>query len=60
MKKIDLTTGKEISVITLLALPLIGSSFLQFLYSFIDMLFVGGLGAGAIAAVGSAGFFINM
>lgn len=60
MKKIDLTTGKEISVITLLALPLIGSSFLQFLYSFIDMLFVGGLGAGAIAAVGSASFFINM
>lgn len=60
MKKIDLTTGKELSVISLLALPLIGSSLLQFLYNFIDMLFVGGLGPDAIASVGSASFFINL
>ncbi|WP_042349409.1 MATE family efflux transporter [Bacillus massiliigorillae] len=60
MKKIDLTTGKELSVISLLALPLIGSSLLQFMYNFIDMLFVGGLGSDAIAAVGSASFFINV
>lgn len=60
MKKIDLTTGKELSVISILALPLIGSSLLQFMYNFIDMLFVGGLGSGAIAAVGSASFFINV
>ena len=33
---------------------------LQFLYNFIDMIFVGGLGPDAIAAVGSASFFINM
>ena len=60
MKKIDLTTGRELSVISALALPLVGTSLLQFLYSFIDMLFVGGLGAGAIAAVGSASFFVNL
>ena len=60
MKKIDLTSGKELSVISLLSIPLIGSSLLQFLYNFIDMLFVGGLGSDAIAAVGSAGFFINL
>ncbi|PQD96996.1 MATE family efflux transporter [Pradoshia eiseniae] len=60
MKKIDLTTGNELSVITLLSLPLIGSSLLQFLYNFIDMLFVGGLGSDAIASVGSASFFINL
>lgn len=60
MKKIDLTTGKELSVISLLSLPLIGSSLLQFLYNFIDMLFVGGLGPDAIASVGSASFFINL
>lgn len=60
MKKIDLTSGKELSVITLLSIPLIGSSLLQFLYNFIDMLFVGGLGSDAVAAVGSAGFFINL
>ncbi|MGM9927566.1 MAG: MATE family efflux transporter [Bacillus sp. (in: firmicutes)] len=60
MKKIDLTKGNELSVIMMLAFPLIGSSLLQFLYSFIDMLFVGGLGSEAIAAVGSASFFLNV
>ncbi|MGM9987587.1 MAG: MATE family efflux transporter [Bacillaceae bacterium] len=60
MKTKDLTSGKELSVITLLSLPLIGSSLLQFLYNFIDMLFVGGLGPDAIASVGSASFFINL
>lgn len=60
MKKLDLTQGNELSVISVLALPLIGSSLLQFLYNFIDMLFVGGLGPNAIAAVGSASFFINL
>lgn len=60
MKKKDLTTGNELSVIYVLSLPLIGSSLLQFLYNFIDMLFVGGLGSNAIAAVGSASFFINL
>ncbi|KMY45550.1 multidrug transporter MatE [Bacillus sp. FJAT-27916] len=60
MKKIDLTSGNELSVISLLSLPLIGSSLLQFLYNFIDMIFVGGLGPDAIAAVGSASFFINL
>ena len=60
MKRIDLTTGRELTVISTLALPLIGTSLLQFLYNFIDMLFVGGLGSGAIAAVGSASFFINL
>ncbi|MEH6944656.1 MATE family efflux transporter [Bacillus sp. JJ722] len=60
MKKNDLTSGNELSVISLLSLPLIGSSLLQFLYNFIDMLFVGGLGPDAIASVGSASFFINL
>lgn len=60
MKKVDLTKGKELSVITALSLPLIGSSLLQFSYNFIDMLFVGALGSNAVAAVGSASFFINI
>lgn len=60
MKKNDLTSGKELTVISLISLPLIGSSLLQFLYNFIDMLFVGGLGSDAIASVGSASFFINL
>lgn len=60
MKQIDLTSGKELSVISRLSIPLIGSSLLQFLYNFIDMFFVGGLGPDAIASVGSASFFINL
>ena len=35
MKKVDLTKGKVISVLTVLALPVMGSSLLQFSYSLI-------------------------
>lgn len=44
----------------LLALPVIGSSFMAMAYNFINMIFVGRLGSGAVAAVGSAGFFMNL
>ena len=43
-----------------LALPVIGSSFMTMAYNFINMIFVGRLGSNAVAAVGSAGFFINL
>ncbi|HPS12259.1 MAG TPA: MATE family efflux transporter [Prolixibacteraceae bacterium] len=43
-----------------LALPVIGGSFMSMAYSFVNMLFVGKLGADSVAAVGSAGFFINL
>jgi len=43
-----------------LALPVIGSSFMAMAYNFINMIFVGRLGSNAVAAVGSAGFFINL
>ena len=53
MKETDLTKGKVISVITSLALPIMGSSFLQFTYNLIDMMWVGRLGSGAVASIGS-------
>jgi len=43
----------------LLALPVIGSSFMTMAYNFINMIFVGRLGSDAVAAVGSAGFYIH-
>lgn len=43
-----------------LALPVIGSSFMTMAYNFINMIFVGRLGSNAVAAVGSAGFFMNL
>jgi len=60
MKKIDLTQGKVLSVLTSLALPIMGTSFLQFAYNLIDMIWVGGLGSNAVASIGSASFFVGL
>lgn len=60
MKKIDLTQGSIIKVILSLTIPIIGSSLLQFTYSFIDMLWVGGLGSDAVAAIGTSSFLIGL
>jgi putative MATE family efflux protein len=60
MKSVDLTTGKETSVLTLLAIPIMGSSLLQFTYNLIDMLLVGRLGSNAVASIGSSSFFIGL
>lgn len=60
MKKIDLTKGKVISVLLTLAIPIMGSSLLQFTYNLIDMLWVGGLGSDAVASIGSSSFFIGL
>lgn len=43
-----------------LALPVIASSFLSMAYNIINILFVGRLGSDAVAAVGSAGFYMNL
>lgn len=60
MKKIDLTEGKVLKVITALSLPIMGSSLLQFTYNLVDMLWVGGLGSDAVASVGSSSFYIGL
>jgi putative MATE family efflux protein len=43
-----------------LALPVIATSFTSMAYTFINLMFVGRLGSDAVAAVGSAGFFMNL
>ncbi|MEG0502695.1 MAG: MATE family efflux transporter [Cellulosilyticaceae bacterium] len=60
MKKVDLTKGKVWKVLLALALPIMGSSILQFTYNLIDMLWVGRLGSDALASIGSASFFIGL
>lgn len=60
MKKVDLTQGKVLSVIAALAIPIMGSSLLQFTYNIVDMFWVGGLGSDAVASVGSSSFFIGL
>ncbi|MBK3519021.1 MATE family efflux transporter [Carboxylicivirga marina] len=56
----DLTKGPVLSSIIKLAIPIIGSSFMQFAYNFTDMLWVGKLGSNAVAAVGTSGFFLHL
>ncbi|WP_214754532.1 MATE family efflux transporter [Exiguobacterium sp. J17977] len=60
MKTIDLTTGPVQRVIVTLALPLVGSSLLQFTYSLVDMFWVGALGSDAVASIGAASFYIML
>ncbi len=56
-KKVDLTKGSIFKTIIVLSLPILGTSFIQMAYSLVDMLWIGRMGSGALAAVGTAGFF---
>ena len=59
LKKIkDFTEGHILRQIITLALPIMGSSFIQMAYNMTDMLWLGHIGSGAAAAVGAAGFFV--
>lgn len=58
MEKISNLTGGSITkTLFKLALPIMGTSFVQMAYNLIDMIWVGKVGTGAVAAVGTAGFF---
>lgn len=56
----DLTKGSVFKILMSLALPLIGSSLLQFTYNLLDMFFVGKLGSSAIASIGTASFISGL
>lgn len=56
----DLTKGNIIRGLFGLAMPIIATNFIQIAYSMIDMIWVGKLGSNAVAAVGTASFFINL
>lgn len=54
----NLTSGSILKQLFRLALPIIGTSFVQTAYNLIDMFWIGFLGANAVAGVGIAGFFV--
>ncbi|HPT83236.1 MAG TPA: MATE family efflux transporter [Limnochordia bacterium] len=56
-RSIALTEGSIFTALLKLALPIIATSFVQMAYGLIDMIWVGRLGSGAVAAVGTCGFF---
>lgn len=60
MKKFDLTKGNVLRVLITLAIPIMGSSFFQFAYNIIDMIWVGKLGSNAVASIGSSSFYIGL
>ena len=58
MKKNDLTSGNIYQRLVTLAFPIMGTSFLQMAYNLVDMIWIGKLGADAVAAIGTAGYFM--
>lgn len=56
-KNIDLTSGNITEKLLKLALPIMGTSFIQIAYSLTDMIWVGKNGSNSVAAVGTAGFY---
>ncbi|KAB3534113.1 MATE family efflux transporter [Alkaliphilus pronyensis] len=55
--KSSLTEGSISKALIKLALPIMGTSFVQMAYNLTDMMWVGRLGSLSVAAVGTAGFF---
>lgn len=56
--KVELTSGDILKTLTKLALPIMGTSFIQMAYNLTDMLWIGRVGSNAVAAVGTVGFFL--
>lgn len=56
--KTNMTEGSIAKSLLKMALPVMGTSFLQMAYNLIDMFWIGKMGSNAVAAVGSAGFYL--
>lgn len=54
----NLTEGSIIKSLINLSLPIMGTSFIQMAYNMTDMIWIGKTGSKAVAAVGTAGFFV--
>ncbi len=58
--RIDLTEGSISDKLVKLAIPIMATSFIQMAYNLTDMLLIGRVGTNAVAAIGTAGSFINL
>jgi putative MATE family efflux protein len=54
----DLINGNISSALFRLALPVMGTSFIQMAYNMIDTIWIGRLGSNEVAAVGTGGFYM--
>lgn len=57
MKNNSLTSGNILKSLVTLALPIMGTSFIQMAYNLTDMFWIGHLGSLAVTAIGTASFF---
>lgn len=63
MKKnqsIDLLHGPIFKSLSLLAIPIMATYFIQMAYNLVDMLWIGYLGSGAVASIGVSGNFMYL
>lgn len=58
MKEHNLREGSIFLGISRLALPIMLTSFIQMAYNLVDMIWIGKIGSGAMAAVGAAGIYL--
>jgi putative MATE family efflux protein len=58
MNKYNLTEGKIASKLFLVALPLMGTQFMQMTYNLTDMFWLGRINSDAVASAGIVGFYI--
>ncbi|MBE5962922.1 MAG: MATE family efflux transporter [Lachnospiraceae bacterium] len=56
-KRINLLEGPILGSLTKLALPIMATSLIQMAYNMIDMIWIGRISSGAVAAVGAAGMY---
>ncbi|GAU77753.1 MATE family efflux transporter [Fusibacter sp. 3D3] len=56
--RINLIEGSIITNLLKMAIPIMGTSFMQMAYNMTDMIWIGFLGSKAVAAVGIAGFYV--
>lgn len=57
-RHLNLTEGNITNALVKLALPIMGTSFIQMAYTLTDIMWLGRLSTGAVAAAGTAGFFL--
>lgn len=55
--QIDLTEGNILNKLVKLALPIMGTSFIQMAYNLVNMIYLGRVSSSAVAAIGTAGFY---
>ena len=56
----NLLSGNILRALISMALPIMATSFLQMAYNMTDMIWIGRVGSGSVAAVGAAGMFVNL